>query len=1111
MNTLSTQGVELWAEAGNLRCKAPAGVLTAALRGELSARKAEILHRLATREIPLSSFQRQIWFLAHLYPGAPVSSAAHTLRIREAVNVDALARSLTELTRRHEILRTAFVTRNGTPMQVVLPPQPFDLPVADLRSYPKPEREARACQWAADDLHRPLDLTQGRILRARLACVDDDDFWLFVVGNDMITDAVCSHQLLPNELAALYRAFSARQPSPLPEPMRQYRDFVAWEARELTEVALAPQLAYWKRALQGIAPLRLPTDYPRPQVTRLQAANHPLSLGKTLAAGLVRLGNKEGATLFMVLAAAIKTLLYRYAGQEDIALGTLVSDRHRPGFAEVLGPAEKTMVLRTDLSGNPTVRELIERVRSTCFDAFAHNAVPFERIVAEVGPERVPGQNPLYQVMFILAAPASSSPGWEQRLTDVKNGVTQFDLQFWLCEQEDVITGTLTYNSDLFAAATIARMAQSFELLLEQMIVDVSARIAQMPLMTQAHRQALLLRGNDTVQTRDGDPCMHQLFEAQAARTPDAVAVRFDGHGLTYRALEQRANQVAAHLRELGVSTGERVGVSIERSPEMVVGVLGVLKAGGAYVPVDPAYPAERRAFMLRDAGARVLLTQQHLRRQYADHDGVVLCLDSDGFAMAQHAPLAVAEAMDAGALAYVIYTSGSTGKPKGVMITHRAAVNTLRDINGRFIVGEADRILALSSLSFDLSVYDLFGALAAGATIVMPRPSAYPDPADWLALMGQEKVTLWNSTPPMMEVLTRHVERMPVGAGKQLETLRVVMLSGDWIPVALPDRIRALSAHARVWSFGGATEASIWSICYPIGDVAPEQASIPYGKPMTNQQIYILDALGEPVPAGVVGELYIGGDGVAVGYLNRPELTAERFVPDVFRGVGTLYRTGDLGRYMPDGNIEFLGRQDSQVKIRGYRVELGEIEAALCQFPGVREAAVVVGDDGGGRQLVAYLVQKRQGGGATDAPDKDVGLLRRFLKQRLPDYMVPRHFVCLSALPLTPNGKLDRRALPAPDTTGVAADESAMGLSDGVEQQLAVLWRRVLDVSTVGPDDNFFDLGGHSLLVLRLAEEIQQELGHNPPLGVLFQCPTVRQLAAVLRDGSARVEVAVQ
>jgi amino acid adenylation domain-containing protein len=1045
-------------------------------------------------ELPLSFAQARLWFLNQLEGPSATHNIPVALHITGSLDKKYLEQAVTEILRRHEVLRTTFSVVDSTPVQAIAP-SVLTIPVVDLQALPEGEKFSEAQRLASEEAQRPFDISKDSLVRVTLLHLGEEDHVLLVTIHHIVTDG-WSTGIFIQELSTLYEAFYQGEPSPLPELPIQYADFAYWQRQWLKGEVLETQLNYSKQQLTGApALLELPTDRPRPSVQSFRGGVEYFQLNAELTQKLKTLSRNSGATLYMTLLAAFVTLLSRYSGQEDVVVGSPIANRTRSELESLIGFFVNSLVLRTDLQGNPTFCELLDRVRQVALDAYAHQDVPFEELVEVLQPERHVNYHPLFQVMFVLQnvprqkleLPGATLTPWK-----VETNTAKFDLNLLMEDTPEGLKGAWEYKSDLFDATTIARMAGHFQTLLEAIAANPDQHVLELPLLNDAERHQLLVEWNDT----RGCPkpaCLHELFETQVKQTPDAVAVLYDSQQLTYQELNTKANKVAHHLRALGVGSEVLVGICVERSLEMVVGLLGILKAGGAYVPLDPKYPKERLADLLSDSRVSVLLTQQKLVTRLPEHEARVVCLDADWDVIDRESEENPDSGVQPENLGYIIYTSGSTGKPKGVAIEHRGAVNTIIDINERFRVGTEDRVLNVCSLNFDLSVYDVFGLLAVGGAIVLPEASIAPNPVRWLELMVRERVTLWNSAPPVMQLFMGYL------AGQSqvsLPDLRLVLLSGDWIPITLPDQIKTVAEKAQVISLGGATEASIWSIYYPIETVDPTWKSIPYGRPLANQQFYVLNSQLQPAPIGVAGELHIGGIGVARNYFNRPELTEQKFIPDPFSNEpgACLYKTGDLGRYLPDSNIEFLGRLDHQVKIRGFRIELGEIESVLSQHSKVRETLVIAREDRpGDKYLAAYVIPHK---GQVLTP----GELRDFLKQTLPDYMVPA-FVVLDTLPLTPNGKIDRRALPVPEQNTEEAAKTFVAPRDRLESQLVEIWESILGVKPIGVKDNFFELGGHSLLAANLWTQIERVIGKKLPLATLFQAPTIEQLANALRE----------
>jgi amino acid adenylation domain-containing protein len=1038
---------------------------------------------------PTSFAQQRMWFLDQWVPGSPVYIIPLAVRLAGHLRVAALEHSLNEIVRRHEALRTTFSVMDGQPVQVITPQLSLSLPVIDLRALPETERETEVRRLATAEAQQPFDLTQGPLLRATLLRLGEHEQVLLLTLHHIVADG-WSIGILLRELVALYAAFCLGQPSPLPELPLQYADFAVWQRQWLQAERLEPLLAYWTRQLQELSLLELPTDRPRPAVQSYRGACQSLRLPYTLSNALNALSRREGVTLFMTLLAAFQTLLHRYTGQDDLVVGSPIAGRTRAETEGLIGFFVNTLVLRTDLSGNPTFRELLGRVRETALGAYAHQELPFERLVEELHAERNLSRTPLFQVMFVLQnVPIKSLelPELTASLLNVDNETAKFDLTVSLGEREDGISGEFEYNTDLFEATTIARMLGHWQTLLAGVVANPERRLSELPLLTEAERLQVLVEWNDTATDYPRDRCIHQLFEAQAEQTPDTVAVVCEGAQLTYGELNRRANQLAHYLRKHGVEPETLVGICIERSVEMIIGVLGILKAGGAYVPLDPLYPKERLAFILTDTQAPVLLTQRHLLPRLPDYKTHLVCLDERRDVIGRESEETPADGATADNLAYVTYTSGSTGRPKGACIPHRGVVRLVKGSDYVDLSPE-EVFLQLAPLSFDASTFEIWGCLLNGARLVIFPPHV-PTLAELGRALQQHRVTtLWLTAGLFHQM----VESQPRGLGH----VRQLLAGGDVLSVPhVKDALLQLGGGRLVNGYGP-TESTTFTCCHVMTDPDQVGMTVPIGRPIANTQVYVLDRYAQPVPIGVPGELYIGGDGLACNYLNLPQLTAERFIPHPFsdKPEARLYRTGDRVRYRPDGSLEFLGRLDHQVKIRGFRIEPGEIEAVLGHHPAVGQTVVVAREDTpGDKRLVAYVVPC--GGQNPTASD-----FRSFLQTKLPDYMVPSVFVVLGALPLTPNGKVDRRALPAPDRARRQRQGSFLAPRDPLELQLTKLWEELLGTEPVGVQDNFFELGGHSLLAVRFVAQIEKLFGKVVPLALLFQAPTVEQLAHALR-----------
>ncbi len=1045
--------------------------------------------------LPLSFAQQRLWFLDRLNPGGAVYNIPIVMRMKGRLDVEALRRSLEEILRRHEALRTTFAEENGHAIQRIAPEASLDLKIVDLGNLPERERQEAAERRIAEESRRSFDLARGPLFRGTVLHLSGQEHALVLAMHHIVTDG-WSHGILFRELETLYEAFLTGKSSPLAPLPIQYADFAVWQREWLQGEVLQTDLGYWKGQLEGLPVLELPTDRPRPPVQSFRGRRKSFVLSPSLTQVLKDLSRREGVTLFMALLAAFQTQLYRYSGQGDIAVGSPIANRRRDELEGLIGFFVNTLVMRTKLDGNPTFRELLGRVKETALEAYAHQDVPFEKLVEELRPERDASRNPLFQVVMVLQNAADhriALPGVDVECASGDTGTAMFDLTLELEEDAGGISGNFEYSTDLFDDGTIERMSGHFQVMLEGIVAAPGTRISDLPLLSEAERRQLLVEWNDTRTGYPRDACVHELFEVQAGRTPDAVALAFNGRELSYGELNARANQLAHYLRKRGVGREALVGICLERSLEMVIGLVAILKAGGAYVPLDAEYPRERLDFMVRDTGIRHLLTQQRLAGNFSSIPEIV-CLDRDWDLVSAESELNPESRAGAGNLAYVMYTSGSTGTPKGVEIPHKGIVRLVMNADyARF--GRDETYLQLATVSFDASTFEIWAPLLHGAKCVI-YPAELPTTERLGEVIRESGVTtLWLTASLFNAVVNETPET--------LKGIRQLLIGGEQLSTPHVRKAQQGLSGTQIINGYGPTESTTFTCTYAIPDGIASDEPLPIGRPIANTCVYILDPNMQPVPVGIPGELYIGGDGLARGYLSRPKLTAERFVSDPFNTDpgARLYKTGDLVRYRPDGNIEYLGRMDFQVKIRGYRIELGEIEAVLGQYPGIGETAVVLREDTpGDRILVAYVVPREKGKEQIPASE-----LRRYLQEKLPDYMVPSAFVTLEAMQRTSSGKVDRKALPVPERVPPGLKGMHSAPRTPMEEILAGIWSETLGLERIGIHDNFFELGGHSLKATRLISRVRKVFEADIPLRCLFNSPTVAGLAEHIQSALGR------
>jgi amino acid adenylation domain-containing protein len=1047
--------------------------------------------------MPMSFAQQRLWFLEQLAPGNPAYNMFEAFHLAGVLQVAALQQALNSVVQRHESLRTVFGDKDGQPFQVVREPGDFPLDFIDLSGAPAEQREERLCALMTEEVARPFNLRQDRMLRAKLLQLAPTEHILLLTLHHIASDG-WSIGILMQELAALYNATVEGVATTLPQLPIQYPDFAAWQHQLLENGELREQGAYWKKQLAG-APesLELPADRTRPAVQSFRGGVERIVLSPALGKKLKDLSRAEGVTMFMTLLAGFNTLLHRVTRQTDIIVGTPIAGRNHFQTQELIGFFINTLAIRTDLTKNPTFRTLLRRVRETTLDAFANQDFPFDKLVAELQPERSSSRPPIFQVLFAVQSGLASSvelKGLTLSRRPVQNGTAKFDLTLMMTEGQEGLMADLEYNRDLFEPGTIAGLLRQFQLLLQGIADNPDRPISDQPLLSAAEREKVLVEWNRTARDYPADQTVFALFEQQARLHPKAIAVQADQHSLTYAELNARANQIANELQAQGVRPEECVGIYLERGLEMIVTMLGILKAGAAYLPLDPSYPKERIRFMLQDAGVRLMFSVKELAEHLPANRARVIRLDTEARRLKGRStgnPLCSASG---DSLAYVIYTSGSTGQPKGARIRHRAISRLV--LNTDYVeLGPNDNIAQVSNCSFDAATFEIWGALLNGGQVtILPNDLLLSPPLFARALEKHGITTLFITT----SLFNLFAREMP----NAFRTLRQLLFGGEAADPLCCAEILKAGPPAKLMNVYGPTETTTFATFYPLLHAPEAGKAIPIGRPIANTTAYILDEYMQPVPPGVPGELYIGGDGVGLGYLNRAELTRQKFVANPF-GAGTLYRTGDLARFLPDGNIDFLGRIDSQVKIRGFRVELGEIETVLSRHPAVKQTAVTVREDiPTQKMLVAYFV-------AAEKQEASPEALMQYLKEQLPDYMVPSFCVKLAALPLNPNGKIDRRALPkpaAPAVSGGTHEEAR----DPLERQLVEIWEEVLQRAPIGVKDNFFQLGGHSLLAVQLALKLEKVLGKRIVVSTLFQAPTVEQLARVLRHGQERSTSAI-
>ncbi len=1100
IDDLRQRDIRVWADGAQLRYDAPAGAMTDELRDQLRSSKEQIIAHLQQPQdlpppiercehdgaIPLSYAQQRLWFIDQLESGSVQYNLLRALKLGGALDVAALREALAEIIRRHDALRTTYTSANGRPHQHVAASLETPFEVVDLSHLSPEAQQKRSQEMAVEGYRRPFDLAAGPLICATLIKLSDREHVFLLAMHHIVSDG-WSMGVLVRELTALYEAFAQGKPSPLPQLPIQYADYTRWQQQWLDGAVLDKQLGYWQRVLRDVQPLELPTDRPRTDELTYAGGHRRIALPDDLCRSLRRLARDQNATLFMVALAAFQVLLQRYTGQSDITVGTPYANRRKTELEQLIGFFVNTLVYRCDVADNPTFRQLLGRVRESVLEADAHQDLPFDLLVERLSPERDLGRNPLFQVMFAVQNVPDETfelQGVRIDPIEVENTTAKFDLTLWIEERDGHIVCTAEYAAQLFDAGTIDRLLQHYQQLLRSITAEPDRQISRLRVLPESERRQVLEGWNETRTDYERGRRIDEMFEQQVKATPDAIAVAAEEGQQSYAELNARANQVAHHLRTLGVSDGDRVGLFLERGLGMVAATLGILKAGGVYVPFDPGYPTERLVWMRRDAGVSVVLADATAGdAEWLAGDDVTRVGVSDE-AIGRMPTDDPPRAGGPDPLAYVMYTSGSTGRPKGVCVRHRGVVRLVRQTDYVQLT-ERDVVLQFAPISFDAATFEIWAALLNGGKLVV-FPPGLPSLSQLGGAIKDHGVTaLWLTAPLFHQMVEEEREAL---AG-----VRYLLAGGDVLSVDHVRRmLEAMRPGCKLINGYGPTENTTFTCCHVMDHASVIGNTVPIGRPISNTRVYILDRELEPTPIGVVGELYAGGDGVAAGYLNRPELTAERFVPDPFGGGGaTLYRTSDLARYRADGTIEFFGRRDNQVKVRGYRIELGEIESVLRGHEALGDVCVVVEEHGeDDKRIVAYAQAQP---GQHPKPSE----LRSYMAQRTPSYMIPASFVFVDNLAKTPSGKIDRRALLGASSGAAAEDAGATRGPTETEARLRAIWVQVLGVEAVALDDNFFDLGGHSLLATRVIARIHDEFGVELPLRVIFQQPTVRGLAA--------------
>ncbi|ACK73919.1 amino acid adenylation domain protein (plasmid) [Gloeothece citriformis PCC 7424] len=1083
-------------------------VITQHQKNQQKSRFTEIKSISREGELPVSFAQERVYFIEQLSPSVTAYQFQEILQIKGYLDIAILEKSLTEILRRHEIFRTTFPTVNGKLVQVIHPPQPVKLPVINLQNFSEEEQTEKVQRLTEQSIHKPFNISQLPLIHWTLLKLSDQEWTLIHVEHHMVHDG-WSFNLFLKELITLYQAFSEGKPSPLNEPSLQFVDFAHWQREWVKTEAAQAQLDYWHKKLTGMPPLlELPYDRPRPTEQTYSGGMIRVDLPLDMCKSLRSLGRQEGVTLFMSMFAVFLSQIYRYTGQEDICVGSGVANRRLRQTESLIGMIVNNIVLRTDVSGNPTFRELLNRVRQVTLEGYANEDLPFDKVVEVLKPVRHLSYNPLFQVMFSFhdaQLPDLNLPGLSIKQNEsVSNSSAKFDLDIVVIpryeqrisrhsttqikdNETEGITMVWEYNSDLFDHATIERMITDYQTLLREILANPYQRLSQYSLLEEEQKHQLLVAWNQTDTKYPAVQTIHQLFEEQVRKNPQLIAVVCDQEQLNYQQLNEKANQLAHYLRTLGVKADDLVGICLDKSLEMIIGILGILKAGGAYLSLDPAYPTERLDYMITDAKVSLVVTLEKYAHLTNNQAVKWVCLDSQKEIIDKQNTTNLEAEIEPKNLVYIIYTSGSTGQPKGVLIEHRSLINFTQSAINQYQITAQDKVLQFASINFDATAEEIYPCLSSGGTLVLRTEEMMKSVADFIGESQKKGITIWDLPTAYWHLLVTEIVQENLSLPP---SLRLIILGGERV---LPERVKMwqeyVGYYPQLVNSYGPTEATVVSTLYYLPDTPVKGGEIPIGKPINNVQVYILDHYLQPMPVGVPGELYLGGLGIARGYLNRPELTAEKFIDNPFKAGDKLYRTGDLVRYQRDGNLEFLGRIDSQVKIRGFRIELTEIEAILNHYSLIKQAVVIAREDHlKNKQLVAYLLGNQKGITLEE--------IRYYLKEKLPAYMIPSVFIFLDKIPMTPNGKVDYKALPIPDKILSETEDFAAPTSE-TEKQLATIWAEVLRLEKVGIHDNFFELGGDSIISIQMISKANQ-MGLQLSPKQLFQYQTIAELATV-------------